>query len=431
MDRKKLKILVWCLSVALVLCLVAAFCVEYFVLQNPLFDRSGWYTTEAGQVQYRDYYAKPLTGLQTIDQKQYYFAQDGSRYTGWLDTDAGRCYFGADGAMCTGWLDVDGKRYYLDSDGILYTGWLEQEGGSVYINREGMLHTGWLELPEGKYLLSDEGYPRTGWVEDAGLRYYFRDDGTLDEKWQDSQEGLSYVVDGAAYIGWLDVPEGKFSFDEKGKSVSGWVTNEHGRFYLNGDGTFATGFVEIAGVERYFLPTGEYVLLCNRWNPVPDDYQMNLVEIGKFKIDASCKDELQQMIDDAKNDGVKITINNSYRSKALQQSMWKTRQEKYMGQGMTKAEADAYIGRSVAVPGTSEHQTGLALDVSKTQKIYDWVGENSWKYGFIVRYPDDKMDITGIIYEPWHLRYVGKELAKDIYESGLCLEEYLQALKNP
>ena len=108
MDRRKLKILVWCLLVALVLCLVAAFCVEYFVLQNPLFDRSGWYTTEAGQVQYRDYYAKPLTGLQTIENKQYYFADDGSRYTGWLDTDAGRCYFGADGALCTGWLDVDG-----------------------------------------------------------------------------------------------------------------------------------------------------------------------------------------------------------------------------------------------------------------------------------------------------------------------------------
>ena len=425
---KKAKVL-WAIAAVLAVCLIAMLCVDYFVLQHPMFDRSGWHTTDAGQVQYRDYYARPLTQWQTIDGKQYYFGEDGNRYSGWLDTEKGRCYLDKNGVLQSGWLELEGKRYYTNDHGILQTGWLAQEKGKVYLDPDGALHTGWLELPEGKYLLNSEGYPRTGWIEDAGLRYFFREDGSLNESWQDSPEGLSYVVDGTSYIGWLEVPEGKFYFNEDGKAHTGWVTDENGRFYLYGDGTFATGFVEIAGVERFFTDSGEYVLLCNRWNPVPEDYEMNLVSIGKFKIDASCKDELQQMIDDAKNDGVKITINNSYRSKATQQSMWKVRQEKYMGQGMTLAEADAYIGRSVAVPGTSEHQTGLALDVSKNQKIYKWVGENCWKYGFIVRYPDDKIDITGIIYEPWHLRYVGKEMAKDIYDSGLCLEEYLEAMK--
>ena len=182
-------------------------------------------------------------------------------------------------------------------------------------------------------------------------------------------------------------------------------------------------------MERYFTATGEYILLCNRWNPIPDDYEMQLVAIGKFKMDATCADKMQKMIDEAKADGVTLKINNTYRSKQKQQSMWETRRVKYMGQGMTLAEANAYIGRSVAVPGTSEHQTGLGVDIMGSQKVYDWLAKNSWKYGFILRYPDDKMDVTGIIYEPWHFRYVGEAFAKEVYDSGLCLEEYLQFLK--
>ena len=96
-------------------------------------------------------------------------------------------------------------------------------------------------------------------------------------------------------------------------------------------------------------------------------------------------------------------------------------------------------GKWVAVPGTSEHQTGLALDIiSSSYQVLDrdqentaeqrWLMENSYKYGFILRYPSDKSEITGINYEPWHYRYVGKEAAKEIYEKGLCLEEYLEYL---
>jgi D-alanyl-D-alanine carboxypeptidase len=96
-----------------------------------------------------------------------------------------------------------------------------------------------------------------------------------------------------------------------------------------------------------------------------------------------------------------------------------------MGQGMTLEEADDYIGQSVAIPGTSEHQTGLGVDIIGSRKMYDWLEENSWKYGFILRYPDDKIDITGIIYEPWHFRYVGVEAATYIMENNLTLEEYL------
>ena len=92
----------------------------------------------------------------------------------------------------------------------------------------------------------------------------------------------------------------------------------------------------------------------------------------------------------------------------------------------------------MAVPGTSEHQLGLALDIvdvanqvlderQENTEVQKWLMKNSWKYGFILRYPTDKSDITGISYEPWHYRYVGKEAAKEIYEAGICLEEYLNA----
>ena len=92
----------------------------------------------------------------------------------------------------------------------------------------------------------------------------------------------------------------------------------------------------------------------------------------------------------------------------------------------------------VAVPGTSEHQLGLALDiVDMNHQILDesqeetdtqqWLMAHSWEYGFILRYPNDKSEITGIIYEPWHYRYVGRDAAREIYEQGVCLEEYLGA----
>jgi D-alanyl-D-alanine carboxypeptidase len=110
---------------------------------------------------------------------------------------------------------------------------------------------------------------------------------------------------------------------------------------------------------------------------------------------------------------------------------------KYLSNGLSNQEATVEAAKWIAVPGTSEHQTGLAVDiVAKSYQMLDkeqentpeqkWLMENSYKYGFILRYPENKSDITGISYEPWHYRYVGKEAAKEIYENGICLEEYLE-----
>ncbi len=422
------KVLQW-LCVLLSLLLVGIVCVGLFVLKVPFFARSGWNTTDTGAVQYLDNYGRPLTYWQTIDGKKYYFGSDGVQHIGWLDVESERCYLLKDGNMQIGWLELDGKRYYFDDAGKLQTGWLLQGSSRVYLDADGAMQTGWLELPEGKYFLDQEGKPCTGWTQANGLKYYFREDGTLNECWRDTGDGLTYTVDGKNHTGWLNAPEGKFYFDSDGKSRTGWVTDETGRFYLNGDGTFATGFVEIGGIERYFLPTGEYILLCNGQNLVPKDFENNLVSIGNYKIDATCRDELQQMLDAGNAAGHTTKILVSYRSKATQESLRASRKRKYIAQGMSETQAIQKVEESVALPGTSEHQTGLAVDITGTDAMYDWLEKNSWKYGFILRYPDDKIDITGIKYEPWHFRYVGKSLAKDIYESGLCLEEYLEELK--
>ena len=109
-----------------------------------------------------------------------------------------------------------------------------------------------------------------------------------------------------------------------------------------------------------------------------------------------------------------------------------------MGQGYSREAAEAEAGKVVAVPGTSEHQLGLALDIvdlnnqnldtsQEDTPVQKWLIEHSWEYGFILRYPNDKSEITGIIYEPWHYRYVGRDAAREIHERGVCLEEYLSA----
>ena len=128
---------------------------------------------------------------------------------------------------------------------------------------------------------------------------------------------------------------------------------------------------------------------------------------------------------------------SAYRSIEKQQQLFDRSQQTYMAQGMSEEEAYAKTATETAIPGTSEHQTGLAADiVTPTYQMLDagfadtpagkWLADNAVEYGFVLRYPQDKQEVTGIIYESWHYRFVGKTHAKLMKESGLCLEEYLQ-----
>ena len=187
------------------------------------------------------------------------------------------------------------------------------------------------------------------------------------------------------------------------------------------------------------LPEDWNLILVNRTHPIPEDYQVELKNIGSgHKIDARAYDDFRAMIQAAKSEGVYIYVTSSYRDLDKQTELYNKKVESYVTQGYSYENAKEQAGQVVAVPGTSEHHLGLALDLVSSEyrrldekqentKGFKWLKEHSWEYGFILRYPNGETDITGIIYEPWHFRYVGLEAAKEITESGLTLEEYVGA----
>ena len=179
------------------------------------------------------------------------------------------------------------------------------------------------------------------------------------------------------------------------------------------------------------------LLLVNPWNELPDNFSVELKQLSNgHAIDERAYADLQAMMDDARAQGLSPIICSSYRTQEFQQKLFDNKIKRLMDAGYSEEDAEIEAGKWVAVPGTSEHQTGLAVDiVARSYQVLDenqentaeqqWLMENSYQYGFILRYPEGKTDITGINYEPWHYRYVGREAAKEIYEQGLCLEEYL------
>lgn len=173
-------------------------------------------------------------------------------------------------------------------------------------------------------------------------------------------------------------------------------------------------------------------------SPLPEDFSPP--ELTQLKnghaIDSRAYPDLQAMMDDCRAQGLSPVICSSYRTREYQQNLYDSKVRQFLSRGMSRADAEAEAARVVAPPGTSEHETGLAVDIvdinyqlldenQMDTKVQKWLMENSYKYGFVLRYPPDKSDLTGIIFEPWHYRYVGREAALDIYEKGICLEEYL------
>lgn len=175
------------------------------------------------------------------------------------------------------------------------------------------------------------------------------------------------------------------------------------------------------------------LLLVNQWNPLPEDYEVELQELRNGQaVDVRIYPELQKMFDDARAEGLSPEISSSYRTTEEQKRILNDTIVQYRGEGYSEQGAKKEAEKWVALPGTSEHELGLAVDITadnnwfgQKDAVWKWLNENCYKYGFILRYPDDKIEITGIAHEQWHYRYVGKEAAKEIYESGVCLEEYL------
>ena len=179
------------------------------------------------------------------------------------------------------------------------------------------------------------------------------------------------------------------------------------------------------------------LLLVNPWNPLPENHSIQAVTLKNgLKVDERCYPDLQAMMDACRAEGLSPVICSAYRTWEEQERLYQAEVERRLSEGCSRADAEAEVGKAVAVPGTSEHQLGLAVDIvdinnqhldesQESTEVQQWLMEHSWEYGFILRYPTGKSETTGIIYEPWHYRYVGREDAEQIHASGVCLEEYL------
>lgn len=190
------------------------------------------------------------------------------------------------------------------------------------------------------------------------------------------------------------------------------------------------------GQEEDGTPAGEIdlLMLVNASHPLPVGYTVELTELSNGQSVATLiYPDLQRMFDDARAAGVYPIVASGYRTPEKQQSLMDEKIGELVNEGYSQADAEQEALKWVNRVGYSEHQSGLAVDInadgihSAGYEVYDWLAQNAWRYGFILRYPEDKTAVTGTGYEPWHYRYVGVENAKAITESGLCLEEYLGA----
>lgn len=195
------------------------------------------------------------------------------------------------------------------------------------------------------------------------------------------------------------------------------------------------GFVLSQNKEFATEQNGWNLILVNQDYYIPEDYKVELESFDNGEaVDYRIYEALQEMFNDAKDDDVYMFVAEGYRTQKEQQELMDEKVEEYQERFLVEFLAKWQAKRWVAIPGTSEHQLGLAVDInadiskSSSQEVYSWLAENAHEYGFIQRYPADKTEITGISYEPWHYRYVGEDVASEIYEEGICLEEYIQKL---
>ena len=399
--------------------LIAACVIAYVVvsLQAP----TGWQKEDGITRYYLD--GEAVTGWQTIDGRKYYFGEDGAMRTLWQTIDGNRYFLNGDEGLWTGWLKLGDHRYYLGTDGALATGWQTINGSKYHFGEDGSMCTGIILEDGAAYLLNAQGQLSSGWVELDGKLYY-------------GDENCHPV------FGWYEIAGKQHYFDETGAAATGWVKMDGNTYYFYTDGAPAQGILELDGQTHYFASNGQMLYLVNPWNPLPEGYTVELQSINStHQIAAVAYQDYLDMVTDCQEAGFQPVVCSSYRTMEYQQGLFQNRIDRYVKAGYSEEEATELAGHSVAIPGTSEHQLGLALDIVDNENwrldesqadmpTQQWLMANSWRYGWILRYPSEKSEITGIIYEPWHYRYVGKTIAKEIYELDICLEEYLQMLTN-
>ncbi len=192
----------------------------------------------------------------------------------------------------------------------------------------------------------------------------------------------------------------------------------------------------------------EYSTLVNAENPLKEDYAVETRKIVNngvttdYMFDVRAAEHLEAMLKDAADAGYPVLIRSAHRTISYQKMLFTNKVNTYLNMGYSQQAAETEAGKWVAVPGTSEHNLGLVVDIVnkgytgeleqyfEEDPLFDWLVENCADYGFILRYPKTKEAVTGIVYEPWHYRYVGKEIAHYIMDNDLTLEEYWEEINN-
>ncbi len=182
------------------------------------------------------------------------------------------------------------------------------------------------------------------------------------------------------------------------------------------------------------------LMLVNPAHPLPEEFTVALAMTRyDYEVDERIVEPLDRMIQAAAADGVSLIPCYGYRTREQSAQLFEKQVNKQLSYGLSQEQAVAEAKKWVAPPGTSDHHTGLALDiVTPEHQVLDhafagtsagkWMAEHAPEYGFVIRFPEDKQEITGITYEPWHLRYVGAGHAAVMQEQNLCLEEYWEQL---
>jgi len=429
-----------------ILC-AAALAIGGWLWYDSHIDRSGWVEKDGIRF-YQDFHAEPVSGWLDIDGGRYYFHDDGTPYFGWQEIGGKTYYFDENGVMTKGWLQLGSERYYLNTDGVREEGWLTL-GEDTYYLPGGVMATEWQQIDGQRYYFTDAGRMAKGFTDLEDGRYYFGEDGVLvtgdavidDQQysftldgimvtgWQDTEGGRRYFTpDGPMALGWAEIEGSYYYFEENGLARIGWMQEGEYRYYLQEDGSAAVGPTVIDGETHYFTPKGIEVVLVNALNPIPSYYTVSVRNVVDYHdVDVRCYDALVQMLADCNAAGIEYIFNSAYRTMEEQTEILELRTLEHMVDfDLDEEDAREKALETVAVPGTSEHQMGLAVDLLGDEAVA-WFQEHCWDYGFILRYPPEKKAITGIVNEPWHFRYVGQKVSLDMKDSGLCLEEYLGA----
>ena len=194
------------------------------------------------------------------------------------------------------------------------------------------------------------------------------------------------------------------------------------------------------GGEHYVQPAGGAwnLILVNDWNTMPqemvDSIKLEVINnsVTNGSVDARIVEPLKRMIADCRKAGGKIWAQSMFRPYDTQKRLYNNEVARWVKKGYSQADAEVKAATIVKRPGQSEHNTGLAVDFNNCDSsftgtvAYNWLVEHCAEYGFILRFPQGKEDITGVIFESWHYRYVGVEAATEIMRDGITLEEYCQ-----